>query len=142
MPAVLLRFAAPVLSFIFISGCGPQGRPTVKTAPVSGVIKMDGQPLVGAQVNFLNSDYAGVSETDSSGRFEMTAQPGSNKVFVVKYQGTGGTFDATMIGGGDTAGSGPKQLVPPKFSDPSKTELTFNVSDAGNSDANFEITSK
>jgi hypothetical protein len=128
--------------FSVLAGCGPKGRPTVPTALVSGVVKMDGQPLAGAQVNFLNTDYAGVADTDASGRFEMTAQPGSNKVFIVKYQGASGSFDATMIGGGDMAGSGPKQLLPPKFSDPGKSELTFTVSDEGNSDANFEVTSK
>lgn len=138
----MVSLAAAAVVTLAVTGCGSGDRPTVKTAPVSGVVQMDGQPLAGAEVNFLNTDYAGVAETDANGRFEMTAQPGNNKVFIVKYQGVSGTFDATMIGGGDMAGSGPKLLVPPKFSDPSKTELNFNVSDSGNTDANFEITSK
>jgi len=136
------RLVAVCLFVLVLTGCGPKGRPTVQTAVVSGVVKMDGQPLVGAEVNFLSADYAGVAETDGSGRFEMTAQPGANKIHIVKYQGVSGTFDATMVGGGDMAGSGPKQLLPPKFSDPGKTELTFTVSEEGNSDANFEVTSK
>lgn len=142
MSVAFTRIVGACCLFSLLVGCGPAGRPVVPTATVSGVVKMDGQPLSGAQVNFLNADYAGVAETDASGRFEMTAQPGANKVFIVKYQGVSGTFDATMVGGGDMAGSGPKQLLPPKFSDPEKTELTFSVSEAGNSDANFEVTSK
>jgi len=142
MSVAFTRLVAVCLLVSLVSGCGPKGRPTVPTAVVSGVVKLDGQPLSGAQVNFLNSDYAGVADTDSSGRFELTAQPGSNKVYIVKYEGVSGTFDATMVGGGDMAGSGPKQLLPPRFSDAEKTELTFTVSEAGNSDANFEVTSK
>jgi len=128
---------------VLVAGCGPARRPTVKTAKVSGTIKMDGQPLADAQVNFLAAEYAGVANTDATGHYELEAQPGANKVYVVKYEGVGPNFDETMIGSSDAPGaSGPKQLVPKKYSEPASTELEFTVPDAGSTDANFELTSR
>lgn len=124
---------------IVTSGCGPSGRPQVKTASVAGTVLVDGQPVEGAQVNFLTKEYAGVATTDASGKFQMEAQPGENTVYIVKYEGVDPNFDETMIAGSDMPGSGPKQLLPPKFSDPEKTELRFTVPDDGTTTADIEV---
>jgi len=124
-------------------GCAPQGRTKVKTAKVSGTVTLDGNALVGAQVNFNGQEFAGIATTDSAGHYEMEAQPGENKVFIVKYEGMDDPdFDPTEVGAGDAGGGGgPKQLVPEKYSDEAKSELKFTVPDDGADDANFDLTS-
>lgn len=136
------RLAFCLLAFLslLIVGCGPSGRPEVETAPVSGTIQLDGQPLADAQVNFLTDEYAGVATTDANGNYELKAQPGENTVYVVKYESSDPDFDETMMGGADQPGGGPKQLLPKKFSDPEESELRFTVPDAGSADANFDLT--
>jgi hypothetical protein len=136
-PLVFLIFAALMV------GCGPKRRPTVETTKVSGTIQMDGKPLDGAQVNFLGADFAGVATTDASGHYELDAQPGENKIYVTKMTGLPPGWDETMLPGASDApgATGPKQLVPKKYSDPFDTELKFTVPEDGSTDANFDLTS-
>lgn len=134
------------LIFVFLSavivmvGCGPS-RPVVKTAPVSGTVLVDGKPVEGAQVNFLATDYAGVAKTDAAGKYQLEAQPGENSIYIVKFNTDDPNFDETMVVGSD-AGGGPKQLLPPKYSDSSQTELRFTVPDEGSTEANFDLSSR
>lgn len=134
--ALVLLVLTPLLF-----GCGPSGRPKVETAPVSGTIQLDGQPLSGAEVNFLTDEYAGVATTDASGNYELEAQPGENVIYVVKYDSSDPEYDETMVGG-DQPGGDPKQTLPKKFSDPEASELRFTVPDTGSSEANFDLTSR
>lgn len=123
-----------------LAGCGPGGRPKIETTSVSGAIQVDGKPLANAKVNFLTKEYAGIAETDANGSFQMEAQPGENTVYIVKYSDP--NFDETMIGGSDTPGSAPKQVLPEKFSDAAKSELRFTVPDGGSTEANFDLKSR
>lgn len=94
-------------------------------------------------MNFSAAEYAGIATADASGKFELEAQPGENTVYIRKYEGISGSFDETMLSEGDAAGGGgPKQLVPPKYSDPAKTELKFSVPEDGTDSASFDLTSK
>ncbi len=140
-----LRAALVVLLIagMIAAGCGRSGRPRVKTAKVSGTVKLDGSPLEGAQVNFVAQSYAGVATTDSSGRYELDAEPGENTVYIRKYEGMGSSFDETMLTESDTGRDigGPKQLVPAQYSDPAKTELKFTVPDRGSKEADFDLSS-
>lgn len=55
-----------------LAGCGgrPAGYP--ETAPVSGVVTLDGEPLEGASVSFIPAAGRSSSgQTDSSGRYEL-----------------------------------------------------------------------
>ncbi len=137
MRQLLFRTGSLIACISLLVGCGPSGRPKIETAPVSGSVQVDGKPLANAKVNFLTKEYAGIAETDASGNFQMEAQPGENTVYIVKY--TDPNFDETMIGGSDTPGSAPKQLLPEKFSDAAKSELKFTVPDSGSTDANFDL---
>jgi hypothetical protein len=136
-----VAFAAAV---VIVSGCGPARRPTVETAKVSGTVKLDGAPLDGAQVNFVAADYAGLATTDSSGHYELDAQPGENTVYIRKFEGNLGSDPRGLELQSDTGEGnvGPKQLLPPKYSDPEKTELKFTVPDAGATNADFGLSSK
>jgi hypothetical protein len=125
-----------------IIGCGPSRRPTIPTVSVSGTVKVDGQPLDGADVNFLGPEYAGVATTDASGQYSLEAQTGENTVYIVKYVGVDPDFDETMVDTSDMPGVGPKQLLPKKYSDADETELRFNVPEEGATDANFDVTSR
>jgi hypothetical protein len=133
-------WAAVLSVLVLVAGCNKSGRPQVKTVTVSGTVQLDGKPLDGAEVNFVTDEYAGIATTGSDGRYEMTAQAGENKVYIVKYDGE---YDPTatqsdMPGSGGAAG--PKQLIPPKFSDPQKSELKFTVPDKGADNADFQLT--
>lgn len=103
---------------------------------------MDGKPLADAQVNLMTDQYAGVGSTDAAGKFQMLAQAGENKVYIVKYEGLPANFDATMVAPSDMPGGGPKMLVAPRFSDPAKTELKFSVPESGADNANFEVSAR
>jgi hypothetical protein len=137
----------PIVCLVFvllISGCGPDRRPTVETTKVSGTVQVDGKPVDGAKVNFLGVEYAGVATTDANGHYELDAQPGENKVYVVKLTGVPPGWDETMLpGASDAPGAGgPKQLLPKKYSDQFETELRFTVPEDGSNAANFDLTTK
>ena len=65
-----LRFAAAV--GICLSGCGPS-TPVAPTAPVYGVVTLDGKPVEHAVVTFLPTDgtggFGGAATTDAAGRY-------------------------------------------------------------------------
>lgn len=140
MRQLVFRIGSLLACILLLVGCGPSGRPKIQTAPVSGTVQVDGKPLANAKVNFLTKEYAGIAETDANGNFQMEAQPGENTVYIVKYSDP--NFDETMIGGSDTPGSAPKQVLPEKFSDAAKSELRFTVPDGGSTEANFDLKSR
>lgn len=93
-----MAFAA-ILSMVVASGCGggasdkwTQDRP--KTVPVTGVLTYKGQPVEGAQINFIPAsagESAAYATSEKDGSFKLTtfvagdgAAPGSYKVTVNK----------------------------------------------------------
>lgn len=121
-PGRLTRFMA-LMGLLALVGCGSDphvaNRPDV--VPVTGVVTLDGAPVEGATVTFVNTagmapgeqvtGRSSVGRTDESGRFELTtfesgdgAVPGGYTVTVTKYevQATGGggtTTDVSEEGG-------------------------------------------
>ena len=85
------------LSVLLISGCSESAKP-YKTASVSGVITLDGQPLAAAHVTFLPVHNSGggsqsgpeaSADTDAGGRYSLKtafgdtgASVGKNRVMV------------------------------------------------------------
>ncbi|ADB18947.1 hypothetical protein Psta_4299 [Pirellula staleyi DSM 6068] len=77
---------------MMLVGCGGG----VKAVPVTGVVTLNGQPVVGAGVNFSPADGQGVpslASTDEQGRFvlmtstdEVGAMPGRHRVTVYHAQ--------------------------------------------------------
>ncbi len=133
-------------------GCGDST--SGRGVPVSGTITLNGEPLTGANITFLNDTFAGFGRTDEQGRFRLVqgARPGVNKVVISKLKdgvqpSTGdaesgmdaGQFEAAAMGGGSTTAALPKDLLPPEFSDPNRTQLTFDVPGDGASDVDFNI---
>ena len=137
----LAAWIVSIVAVTMVLGCGDGGS-SVKTVKVSGTITLDGAPLTSAEVNFLGEEYAGIATTDSNGHYELKAQPGENVVYVSKYEGMDDpSFDLTEVGPSDTGGSGPKQLIPPRYSSDSESELKFTVPDKGSDSADFQLSS-
>jgi hypothetical protein len=128
---------------VVLVGCG--GGPKVKVVKVSGVVRLDDQPISGAEVNFLGPEFAGIATTGPDGRFELEAQTGENKIFLSKLEGGPPGIDPRFLASsmeGSSGAGGPKQVFPAKYSDPSAGELRFTVPDQGASDANFDLKSR
>ena len=149
----LLARTVIVLSLI-LSGCGESAKPS-RGVPVSGTITMDGVPLEGASVTFMNDSFVGYGTTDSSGKYRLVqgALAGTNKVTISKIEWGGdvvfddpasgmdrGQMEAAALGnaGMDTPEL-PKDLVPEEYSNPAKTKLTFDVPSGGESGVDFSL---
>jgi hypothetical protein len=121
------------------AGCGGS------TGRVSGVVTLDGQPLEGASVTFSpisgRDDGVGGStgKTDAQGRYSLRTVVGDKTGAAVgKHKVSISLYRENPVNP-DQAG---KELVPPKYSDPSRTELTFDVPSGGTDKANFELKSR
>ena len=102
---------------------------------VSGTVKLDGTPLPGAVVTFVDSASSGV--TDTSGRYSLFrgALVGSSRVRVNKPQA------AALDPQKPPATTPPAETIPEKYSGET-TELKVDVPTGGIRSADFELTSK
>ncbi|HEV7280393.1 MAG TPA: hypothetical protein VGN57_09290 [Pirellulaceae bacterium] len=135
-------------TILFLGGCGAGGP---ATESVSGTVLIDGKPVEGVEVFFATADVAGSGVTDASGTFTLAsgASPGPNKVWLRKYVGGDpALLDmdpeqlAAMSSAGPAGAKIPKPLLPPKYSDPAVTVLTFDVPPGGTSDATIKASTK
>lgn len=150
----VFRMGLWMASMICVTGCGGSVNPR-GTVDVSGTVTVGGQPLSGASVYFMGNDFTGFSLTDSAGRFQLVdgAKPGANKVFISKIEAPGvtenadsgmdlGQLQASQMANPGTVSRknpGPKETLPPEFSDPQKTTLSYDVPAQGARDANFQL---
>jgi hypothetical protein len=135
---------------IAVGGCGQGGAKRPATAPVSGTVKLKGQPLAGAQVVFRPKEGGAVNpsgESDSQGKYQLTsfakddgAPAGAYTVTVTKAQAVSGTagMSATPTGPGGKmsdaylkamkgGGAPTSDEVPAKYGDPKASGLEFTV---------------
>jgi len=147
---------AAVLMFL-ITGCGGGGD-DVRRVPVAGTVKIDGQPLPGAEVSLYADGEARVATTDKDGYYQIPGGAQSLKYIVVvsKYEGVGtikldpaagmdsGQLDAMRMadGTGRTIDAVAKQLVPEKYSSRDKSELSVVVPLEGTQSADFDLKTK
>jgi hypothetical protein len=144
------RLAAMGLIVALVCGCSESSKP-YKTAPVSGVIKLDGQPLAAARVTFMplpdgqssrQSGPEAAGETDATGRYSMKtvfgdsgASIGKNRVMVSTRKTE---LDPTNP---DRSKEVAKEHVPGRyFTD--QAPLIFDVPPSGSRSADFELTTK
>ena len=139
---------------VCLLGCGDSVDPG-RGVPVSGTVTMDGKPLEGASVSFLNETFTGYGRTDAQGKYRLVqgALPGKNKVVISKVEGgaapaamtdaesgmDAGQFEAAAMGSGEAGIEPPKDLVPAEYSNPASTKLTFEVPGAGADGVDFNI---
>lgn len=145
---------------VVVSGCGKseEGTPTVG---VSGTVTLDGEPLEGAEVHFLAENFASTGMTGADGRYELVqgAPPGENTVYIRKpMPGSELAGDPVETGLDElqmqlgeegvsdepaTVGAPPADdQIPPRFSDPEKTTLTYQVPEGGTDNADFRLQSE
>ncbi len=121
-------------------------------ADVSGTITLGGKPLAGAEVHFLSGDFEGYGRTNDEGRYSLVrgAPVGECSVYITKASDVApGEGVDTSIDGMDkeqieamavgAEGEGAKPLLPPEFSDPAQSKLSFDVPSGGAEDADFKL---
>lgn len=139
------------LNFGTYLGCGKSSQ-EVPTVEVSGKVTLDGQPLGEAEVRFVGEKLAGFAVTEADGSFTLPngAQPGPNKISISKIDPSKlppnlrgmSMADLQSIAQGQGMKTVPGQVVPPKYSDPLATTLSFDVPAEGTNIADFALTSK
>jgi hypothetical protein len=156
----MLRFVIGMLLsaalLVSIPGCGEGGNAR-RTVRVAGTVYLDDQPLEGAQVRFFADDFVSFATTGPDGRYELVqgAVLGSNKVAISKIEGgdiemdpesgfDDGQLEAMISATGDegNALNLPRELIPIKYSDPEKSELTYPVPEGGTTEADFRLSSQ
>jgi hypothetical protein len=135
------------------TGCGSSdpdaGLNRPKRVPVTGLVSYQGRPVADADVTFLNdtSQTTGTARTDSEGRFEVTtfrdrdgAVPGAQLVAIRRVDVINKTpADVDVSAGGVGLPPEIHWVVPQKYSDPRKSGLTANVTDAGTNHFEFAL---
>jgi hypothetical protein len=128
------------------AGCG--GKQPVS---VRGALTLDGQPVEGATVLFLpeaggEGARQATGQTVAGGKFELTtfrsgdgAFPGDYKVVVQYAQGVQGppaqnmkeAFQGMQKAQKEAGNKAPRYVIPPRYSDPAKTDLRQKVPASG-----------
>ena len=136
--------------FISVPGC-KKGPPVV---PVTGVVTLEGEPLEGANVNFIPSaenGLEGFGKTDASGKFVLSNQiepdagvlPGEYKVTVRKaVEKWDGKSYKDVPGGEPIKDSKAVESIARRYSSLSNTELKATVTKDGENKFTFELKKK
>ena len=141
-------------------GCGGNSG-KLDTVEVSGVVTYKGKPVAGATVVFQAGSGASSNtqgKTDGGGKFVFQASVGENQVSVSKLKGGdkeqspdqamqgmmsqmkgGGGGGGAGGGGGQKMSYGSNHELPQKYSQPSTSGLTANVSQSGSNQFNFDL---
>jgi len=133
-------------------GCGPSG-PTVETVPVAGTVYLDQKPVAGVTVVFIGEGmkFVGRGKTGPDGKYQLDdgtipgkrgAMPGMNQVYFAEEDETASS-EPPMMPVASSATVLPKQgLLPLRYCNPAKPELTFSVPKEGTDVADFRLSSK
>lgn len=153
-----MRACCTILALsVLFGGCGHAGKPRPGTVKVSGTVTLDGKPLARAEVHFVSDRFRSVGRTDSQGRFELVqgAVPGENRVYFTvvdeqqaipgyKYDPQNGMDEGQLEAALQSMPPARKKkalnpLVPAEYTDPAKSNLTYDVPEAGTDSANFAL---
>lgn len=149
----LLQYAGCVALALSVCGCmgGPaEDKDRPKRTQVSGTVTFKGEPVEGATVTLspLTHNNAAMGITDAAGKYKLTtfgdndgAVPGDYKVTVTKLEKVAGTQPAPGEPGYDPnpKETKPKHLLPEKYADISKSDLTANISETAKTDLDFKL---
>lgn len=137
--------------FLVIVGCGAPKADLPPLVPVSGTVTLDGKPLANAGVTFIpvGATRGGIysSITDDSGRYELIdresrkgAPVGEFKVICTKWVMPDGK-DYPKDSNVSPLESNARELLPPRYSNESHTELKATIPDGGTT-ADFTLKSR
>ncbi len=149
----LLPCLGCALASAVLAGCGDGG---VKTVNVSGTVYLDNEPVEGLEVHFVGPSHGGYAVTAADGSYQLVqgAEPGENKLYFRKVEGPQFSLDPelgmdmgqleamAMADGGSANVVIPGQIIPAKYSDPTRSNIAFNVPESGTDNADFRLTSK
>jgi hypothetical protein len=141
-----------IATALALPGCG---KSDAKMADVSGTVTLKDKPLADAEVYFVSGSFQGYGRTDENGHYRLVrgAPIGECKVYIKKTD-TEGDTGGFKIGGegmdeeqyrewrkgqGLDAAKRKKPTLPPEYSDPEKTKLTFTVPPGGTKEADFNL---
>lgn len=126
------------LSLLIIAGCG--GAPDRKEVPVAGVITLNGEPLEGADINFLHEKHPVGMMTGPGGKYNIPTGviPGEYKVTISKVKGLETVPEGLAVGYGPGDPEHPETL-PPQYSSPQLTKLKITIPPEGTETANFDL---
>lgn len=141
------------LVLLLAAGCGRTERAGDRpaTAPTTGTVTYQGQPLADAMVTFHpqsagasgGQNRGAVGKTDASGNFALTtfepqdgAIPGKYRVTVTKTEGGAPAENPDPFA---PAAPAPKSLVPQAFTKPDSSGLTAEVKQGGENKFSFDL---
>jgi hypothetical protein len=138
---MLQRLPCLAALVVLVAGCG--GGPY---APISGQVKLNGQPLAGAAVTF--QPYSRTDLTPGPGSGAVTDADGRYRLKVIGKETLGAVVGMhkvriTMFQKDDSADDRPPKLsktVPARYNS-KDTPLEFDVPAAGSDSADFSLTS-
>jgi len=143
-----MKCAIAVLSAVVLCGCVERSKP-YKTAPVSGVITLDGQPLAAAHVTFMpvheaqagsQSGPEASGETDASGKYTLKSAFGDRGATIGKNRVMVTTRKTELDPKNpDRPKEVVKERVPGKFFT-DEAPVFINVPPDGLKSANFQLT--
>jgi len=135
-----------------LTGCPDSGGvETPDLVPVSGTVKLDGEPVEGVSVMFGS---AGVGESDANGRYELVFQGGSDEgVPVGDYTVTcekwvmpdGSLFKSSTGDGGEVISpemADAKLAIPAAYRAEDTSRLTATVPAGGSDSIDIELASE
>lgn len=141
-----------VIFFMCLVGCGGSTKGP-EMAPVSGIVTLDSAPLAGAEIFFVAQGFEGYGRIKEDGRYSLVrgAPVGACKVYITKApEGAAatGTIDMSIEGMDEeqlkamnqgASGGEIQPLLPPEYSDPKSTKLSFDVPAGGTTSADFNL---
>jgi hypothetical protein len=143
-----MRILLPVGCIVVLTlGCGSQQ----KFVPVSGVVTLNGKPLVDADVTFrlkedkppsLQAPPSSVGKTNDKGEYTLKATTGQDGALVGTHVVSVFRIDPKTVDRDRRHGAGgvsPAASVPPRYYE--NPELTCEVPAEGKNDANFSLKS-
>ena len=139
------------------AGCTerPYGlKSSVKKAPVTGIVMMNGEPLADAEVFFYTERFTGFGKTDSEGKYKLFegAAIGPNTVFFSKLKHDRAAHSEPAFPSllndpmqaeiaektrNPVPRRPPEQLVPQEYTSETTSDLTIDVPAHGATDADF-----
>jgi hypothetical protein len=137
--------SAAIIGTTVLIGCG-DSRP-YDLAPVSGVVTLDGQPLVAADIVFQpqgqgeeNPGPGSNGRTDESGHYELKTIRDEPGAVVGPHTVRIYSHKPKQPGSSDVDVVPRKELVPERYN--AQTELVFDVPEDGTTEADFPLTTK
>lgn len=108
-----------------------------KLTEVSGHVQVNNQPVAKGILHIQPADGVGPSAEAviTNGDFKVSTTAGPKKVSIQSFKKVG---EAPIGGAGGPMAEQSEQTLPPKYSDPAKTELTCDITDS-QTPLNFDL---